>query len=256
VGAGPAGLIAAFEAKRLGHEVTLFEKEPLAGGNIRYACKAPHKEIYGDWIDWLIRQVEIAGVTIRTSTPVTEQMLTAGKPEAVILAVGGEKIVPPIAGLDRPQSYDAWQILGETIAPGKNALVVGGGLIGMEAACFLAARGTSVTLIEQLPSSPVPKATAHGYSLHKYLREKGCLLRFGCTLKTIDADGVTLIHAGQEEKISGLDQIVIAVGMKSRNDLKEILKQNGIRHTIVGDALKVRRIMEATEEGAKAAWDL
>jgi len=256
VGAGPAGLIAAFEAKRLGHQVTLFEKEPLAGGNIRYACKAPHKEIYGDWIDWLIRQVEKAGVTIRTGTPVTDRMLADAKPEAVILAVGGEKIVPPIEGLATPHVYDAWQILGETIPPGKNALVVGGGLIGMETACFLTARGAAVTLIEQLPSSPVLKATSHGYSLHKYLREKGCLLRFGCSLKSIHADGVTLVSAGQEETVSGFDQIVIAVGMKPRSDLKQVLTQQGIRHTIVGDALKVRRIMEATEEGAKAAWDL
>ncbi len=34
------------------------------------------------------------------------------------------------------------------------------------------------------------------------------------------------------------------------------LKENEIRHVIVGDALQVRRIMEATEEGARAAWEL
>ncbi|MFZ1983403.1 MAG: FAD-dependent oxidoreductase [Desulfatitalea sp.] len=256
IGSGPAGLTAAFEAKRLGHAVTLFEKEPQAGGNILYACKAPHKEIYLDWIQWLARQVEKSGVTIRTGTPVTDAMLAAEKPEAVILAVGGEKIVPPIAGIDQHHVHDAWQILGETIRPGKNALVVGGGLIGMETACFLASKGAGVTLIEQLPSTPVPRATSHGYSLHKYLREKSCLLRFGCTLKSIHPDSVTLVNNGQEEQVTGFDQIVIAVGMRPRNDLKEALKQSGIRHTVVGDALKVRRIMEATEEGAKAAWDL
>jgi 2,4-dienoyl-CoA reductase-like NADH-dependent reductase (Old Yellow Enzyme family)/thioredoxin reductase len=256
IGSGPAGLTAAFEAKRLGHEVTLFEKETQAGGNILYACKAPHKEIYLDWIQWLARQVEKSGVIIRTSRPVTEEMLATEKPEAVILAIGGEKIVPPIAGIDQPHVHDAWQILGESTRPGKNALVIGGGLIGMETACFLASNGASVTLIEQLPSTPVPKATSHGYSLHKYLREKNCLLRFGCTLKSIHPDSVTLVSNGQEERATGFDQIVIAVGMRPRNDLKETLKQSGIRHTVVGDALKVRRIMEATEEGAKAAWDL
>lgn len=256
IGAGPAGLTAAFEAKRLGHEVTLFEKEPQAGGNIRYACKAPHKEVYGEWIDWLIRQVEKAGVTIRTGTPMTGEMLAAGHPDAVIVAVGGDKIVPPIPGLDAPHVFDAWQILGENISPGKNVMVVGGGLIGMEVACFLAARDSQVTLIEQLPSSPVLKATSHGYSLHKYLREKGCLMRFGCSLKSVRADSVTLINAGNEETASGFDQIVIAVGMRPRRGLEETLKHHGLRHVIIGDALKVRRIMEATEEGAKAAWDL
>jgi len=255
-GAGPAGLIAAYEAKRLGHEIRLFEKMPEAGGNILYACKAPHKEIYLDWIQWQARQVEKAGVPIQTNTPVTAEMLEKEKPDAVILAIGGEKIIPPIAGIDLPHVYDAWQILGESVAPGKNALVVGGGLIGMETACFLASKETGVTLIEQLPSSPVPKYTSHGYSLHRYLREKGCQMRFGATLREIGKDALTLDIDGQEESISGFDQVVLAVGMKPRPELKSELEKLGIPHSVVGDCQEVRRIMEATEEGAQAAWQL
>lgn len=256
IGAGPAGLIAAHEAKRLGHDVSLFEMEPEAGGNILYACKAPHKEIYLDWIQWQIRQVEKLGVPVQTGTTVTEEMIESEKPEQVILAIGGEKLTPPIEGIDQPHVCDAWQILGETITPGKKALVVGGGLIGMETACFLAAKGSDVTLIEQLASSPVLKVTSHGYSLHKYLRQKGCLLRFGCSLKNIQADAVTIEVGGEQEALEGFDQVVIAVGMKPRDQLKAYLEKNSIPHTVVGDAVKVRRIMEATEEGAKAAWDL
>jgi 2,4-dienoyl-CoA reductase-like NADH-dependent reductase (Old Yellow Enzyme family)/thioredoxin reductase len=256
IGSGPAGLTAAFEAKRLGHDVTVFEKEAQTGGNIRYACKAPHKEIYLEWIEFLAKQVKDAGVRIQTNSPVTETMLTENRPDVVIVATGGEKIVPRIDGMDQPHVFDAWQILGETVNPAKAILVVGGGLIGMETACFAAALGSDVTLIEQLPSSPVPKFTSHGYSLHKYLRQAGALLRFGCTLKHINADGVVIECDGQEEKLSSFDQVVIAVGMKPRNELKTFLAEKNIRHVVVGDALKVRRIMEATEEGATAAWEL
>ena len=256
IGSGPAGLTAAYEAKRLGHDVTLFEKEAQTGGNIRYACKAPHKEIYLDWIQFLERQVKSSGVIIQTGTTVTETMLDEGNPEVVVLAIGGEKIIPAMEGIDLPHVFDAWQILGETVAPGKTVLVIGGGLIGMETACFVAAKGSDVTLIEQLPSSPVPKYTSHGYSLHKFLRQSSALLRFGCILKTIGADEVIIQCDGQEEKLSGFDQVVLAIGMKPRSDLKAYLKQESIRHVVVGDALKVRRIMEATEEGAKAAWEL
>ncbi len=256
IGSGPAGLIAAFEAKRLGHEVTLFEKEPLAGGNILYACKAPHKSVYLDWIQWLIRKVQESGVAIQTRVTVTEQMLAEGKPQAVILATGGEKIVPPIAGVEQSHVCDAWQILGETVAPGKRALVVGGGLIGMETACFLAERKCEVTLIEQLADSPVAKIYAHGYSLHSFLKQNGASLRFGCTLKAIEKEAVTIVSNDQEKRLTGFDQVVLAVGMKPRNDLKKHLESSGIRHVVVGDALSVRRIMEAIEEGAKAAWEL
>lgn len=256
IGAGPGGLTAAQEAIRLGHDVTLFEKEDLPGGNILFACKAPHKEIYLDWIQWLARQVKQSGVAIQTGTTVTPDMLAKGNPEVVILATGGEKIIPPIPGIDHPHVHDAWQILGESVNPGKNALVVGGGLIGMETACFLASKGANVTLVEQMPSSPVPKYTSHGYTLHKYLRDKGCRLRFGCTLKAIHADAVTLVTGDEEETPADFDQVVLAIGMKPRNALQEPIEASGIRHTVIGDALQVRRIMEATEEGAKAAWDI
>ena len=256
IGAGPAGLTAAYEAKRLGHEVSLFEKEDDTGGNILFACKAPHKEIYLDWIRFLAKQVKEAGVAIQTGTEVTEAMIDEGAPDAVILAIGGEKIIPPIEGADLPHVYDAWQILGESIQTGKNVLVIGGGLIGMETACFAAAKGSDVTLIEQLSASPVPRYTSHGYSLHKYLRQAGALLRFACSLKSIRENEVVVQCGESEEVLSGFDQVVMAVGMTSRNQLKEYLKQKDIRHTVIGDALEVRRIMEATEEGAKAAWEL
>jgi NADPH-dependent 2,4-dienoyl-CoA reductase/sulfur reductase-like enzyme len=256
VGAGPAGLTAAYEAHRIGHQVTLFEKEQVAGGNLLYACKAPHKQIYGDWIQWLIDQVKKAGIEIHTNTCVTDQMLDEAAPDAVIVATGGQKIVPPIKGIELPIVCDAWQILGETVAPGKNIAIIGGGLIGMETATFLTARGSTVTLIEQLPRSPVTKFTSHGYGLHKLLREADCSFMFGTTLQGIREDSVTVITVDEEKILSSLDQVVLAVGMHPRNDLKTKLKEIEIQHAVVGDALQVRRIMEATEEGARAAWEL
>jgi NADH dehydrogenase FAD-containing subunit len=81
-------------------------------------------------------------------------------------------------------------------------------------------------------------------------------VRFNCTLKSIQADSVTVMSDDREEEIGGFDQVVLAVGMRPRDKLKQSLEKSGIRHVIVGDALEVRRIIEATEEGARAAWDL
>jgi len=172
------------------------------------------------------------------------------------VATGGQKIVPPIQGIDLPIVCDAWQILGETVAPEKNIAIIGGGLIGMETATFLTARGSTVTLIEQLPRSPVVKFTSHGYGLHKLLREADCSFMFGTTLQGIREDSVTVVTQDEEKTLSSLDQVVLAVGMNPRNDLKMKLKEKKIQHAVVGDALQVRRIMEATEEGARAAWEL
>ena len=50
--------------------------------------------------------------------------------------------------------------------------------------------------------------------------------------------------------------MIVAVGVTPREALKEMLKEKGIRHFIIGDAKEPRRILEATTEGAQAAWNI
>jgi len=256
VGSGPAGLVAASEAQRLGHKVTLFEKNKIMGGQIRYAQVPPHKEIYGRWIDWEIDQVEKSGVEIMKETRVTQELLAKEKPDYVIVATGGEKLIPPIAGIDKPFVCDAWQILDGRVAPGKNVVIIGGALIGMEVADFLSDKGSQVTIVDMLPRSPVLKITSHGYMLHKRMREKSCRLIFGVEVKSI-GDGCVECGMGTElSTIAPVDQVVIAAGMKPVNDLQDALEKLGIEYALVGDAKSPRRIIEATEEGARAVWKL
>jgi 2,4-dienoyl-CoA reductase-like NADH-dependent reductase (Old Yellow Enzyme family)/thioredoxin reductase len=256
VGAGPAGLTAAYEAARLGHQVTLFEKEKNLGGQLLFACVPPFKGIYGEWIFWLASQVKKIGATILTETQVTDRMIEEGNPDVVILAMGGEKIIPAIEGIDLLLVGDAWQILSGEVAPKSHAVVVGGGLIGMETADFLSQKGTQVTLVEALKRSPVLKITSHGYMLHTRLRDKNCKLLFNTVVKRIAEGSVTILSGGEEQTLSPVDQVIIAVGLKPHDDWRQILPARGIRHWVIGDACQPRRIIEATEEGAKAAWSL
>jgi 2,4-dienoyl-CoA reductase-like NADH-dependent reductase (Old Yellow Enzyme family)/thioredoxin reductase len=256
VGGGPAGLTAAYEAARLGHQVVLFEKENNLGGQVLLACLPPFKLIYKEWISWLAAQVKKMGVSVQTETPVTHRMMKEGNPEAVIIAVGGEKVIPAIDGIDLPLVSDAWQILSGAVAPRAHALVIGGGLIGMETADFLTQKGAQVTLVEALKRSPVLKITSHGFMLHTRLREKNCRLLFNTVVKRISENSVTIVSGGEEQTLSPVDQVIIAVGLKARDDWQEILRAKGIRHWLIGDASQPRRILEATEEGARAAWSL
>ncbi len=256
VGSGPAGLTAASEAHRLGHRVTLFEKKKVLGGQIRYAQIPPHKDIYGQWIDWLIGQVKKEGIPIRVETEVDKKLLESGKPDFVILATGGEKLVPPIPGIDKAFVCDAWQILDGRVAPKDNIVIIGGALIGMEAADFLTQKGKTVTIVEMLKRSPVLMITSHGYMLHKRLRENRCTLMFGAQVKAIGDGAVEISMDGQTSVLSGVDQVVVAAGMKPVNQLESVLENLAIPFKTAGDARIVRRIIEATEEGARAAWEI
>lgn len=256
IGAGPAGLTAAHEAARLGHKVTLFEKDKEAGGQIRYGSQAPSKRLYGEWISWLIKQVERDGICIKTNTEVTDDMLKNGEMDIVILAIGGENILPEVVGLDQPIVCEATQVLCSRVLPGKNVVVIGGGLIGMETADFLADKGSKVTIVEVLERSPVTKFTTHGYQLHMRLGKAQCDLLFNTRVECILKDSVIAMTGDKRVTIAPVDQVVLAVGMKPRESMKKTLKAKGIPHYIVGDASQVRRIIEATEEGAKAVWSI
>jgi pyruvate/2-oxoglutarate dehydrogenase complex dihydrolipoamide dehydrogenase (E3) component len=193
---------------------------------------------------------------VRTGVETTEGMISEGNPEVVILATGGEQIKPDIPGIDLSLVCDAWQVLGGTVPAREHPVVIGGGLIGMETADYLCQKGMQVTLVEVLKRSPVLKITSHGYMLHTRLKEAGCRLLFNTTVKIIEETSVAVLIEGREQILSPVDQVIIAVGLKPYDKLKEILQAKKIRHFIIGDALQPRRIIEATEEGARAAWNL
>jgi NADPH-dependent 2,4-dienoyl-CoA reductase/sulfur reductase-like enzyme len=257
VGGGPGGLTAAFEAARLGHKVTLFEKEKETGGQVRYAAKGPHKEVYGRFVKTLAAKCLKKGVDFKLGVDVTEAMIDKGKPDVVILAVGADKSACPVEGVSRSIVCDAWQILDGEVKPEDHVVVIGGGLVGMETADFLREKGIKdITLVEMLASSPVLAISAHGYMVHKRLRADGVKLMFDTTVKLIEEGSVVVTQGGEDRKLKPVNQVIIAVGVTPRNILKEMLRKKGIRHFIIGDAMAPRRIIEATTDGAKAAWDI
>jgi len=257
IGGGPAGLTAALEAARLGHRVTLFEKDKELGGQIRYARNAPHKGIYGKWIRTLADHCRKKGVDIRMNVEVTEAMLKNESPEVIILATGADKTSCSVEGAGMSVVCDAWQILNGEVKPGNHVVVIGGGLVGMETADFLCEKGVQdVTLVEMLADPPVPPQGAHNTMLHRRLGESGAKLMFNTRVERIEEGRVIVTSSGAEKIIEPVDQVIVAVGVTPREDLKAAMKEKNIRHFIVGDTVDPRRIIEATTEGAQAAWDI
>lgn len=257
VGGGPGGLTAACEAVRLGHKVALFEKEKETGGQIRYAEKAPHKAAYGRWVRTLTARAIKSGVDLRTETEVTEEMIERGKPEVVILAIGADKAPCPVVGGSMSVVCDAWQILNGEVPAKENAVIIGGGLVGMETADFLREKGVSnITVVEMLAKPPVRPISAHGTMLHRRLTAHGVKLMLNSTVKKFEEGAVIVSQDELEKKLEPVGQVIVAVGVEPRQDIKAILTRKNIRHFVVGDAKEPRRIIEATTEGAQAAWDI
>ncbi len=255
IGAGPAGLSAALAAAGRGYAVDLFEKEKTAGGQVRPASRPPHKQAYLDWVDWAVRRLEKRGVIFHFEKEMTEALLKEGRPDAVILAAGASPAAPEIPGLSLPLVVDARDLLLGKARAESPAVILGAGQVGMETADFLSERGVGVTLLDLQPFLPVGKHTAHGYWLHRRIREAGGQILLGATVMGIEADAV-VFRQGEEEKRIPAASVVTAMGARPDNALEETLREIGVPSRVAGDAKSPRRILEAIHEGDRAGREI
>jgi glutamate synthase (NADPH/NADH) small chain len=172
IGAGPAGLAAAQQLARQGHDVSLYEKNSKAGGLLRYGI--PDFKMEKHHIDRRIEQMELEGVTfhfnqnIGTDSDINEIIQ---KYDAVILTGGSEKPRDlPIQGRDLDGIHFAMDFLPmqnransleindneKTIsANGKHVIVIGGGDTGSDCIGTSFRQGAlSVTQLEIMPEPP------------------------------------------------------------------------------------------------------
>jgi len=85
------------------------------------------------------------------------------------------------------------------------------------------------------------------------LNSYGVKMITSATVKEFLDDGVVYEKDGKEEKLTGFDSIVIALGAKAYNPLEEKIKGKVPEVYVIGDAVKARKALEAIEEGARVA---
>jgi len=183
VGSGPAGLAAAQQLARAGHDVTVFEKNDAPGGLLRFGI--PDFKFEKSHIDRRIQQMQVEGVVFRTNTLVGE--LPAGSKvtnwaketvspqqllqdfDAVLLAGGAEQSRDlPVPGRELAGIHFAMEFLpqqnrvnagieikNQIRADGKHVIVIGGGDTGSDCVGTSNRQGAlSVTQFELMPMPP------------------------------------------------------------------------------------------------------
>jgi NAD(H)-dependent 7beta-hydroxy-3-oxo-delta4-cholenoic acid oxidoreductase len=257
-GGGPGGLEAARVAAVRGHEVTLCEKGAKLGGQLNPAAMAPTKQEIALWIQYLAAQVEKAGVRVELNQEVTAQLIEERKPDVVVVATGGEWLVPSIPGLDREKVIDGSDVLQGKVNPLRaKVLVIGGGSTGCEVADAIAGHGdnpldaeNAVTIVEMLPGLALDAVPATRMLLLQRLRERGVRSITSVTVKEITDDGVVIAKDGKEETIRGMDHIVLACGTKPVDCLSDEIRNKVPEVHVIGQAKEECRALEAISEGA------
>jgi len=140
VGSGPAGLTVAQDLKLKGHDVTVFEALPVAGGMMRVGI--PEYRMPYDLLQREIDEIIDLGIELKLNTRVDDVMaLKNDGYDAVFVGIGAHAGIPlRIPGIDLPQSLSAVEFLRHASLGrypdlmGKKVVVLGGGDVAMDAA--------------------------------------------------------------------------------------------------------------------------
>ena len=198
VGSGPAGLAAAQQLARAGHDVVVFEKSDRIGGLLRYGI--PDFKLDKSVIDRRIKQMEAEGVTfepeVNVGVDISSRYLKRTF-DAVVIAAGAT--IPrdlPIPGRELNGIHYAMEYLtqqnkinaGDTIpaekiisAKGKNVVVIGGGDTGSDCVGTARRQGAkSITQVEILPKPPLERVSENAWPAWPQIlftsssQEEGC----------------------------------------------------------------------------------
>ena len=169
IGSGPAGLAAAQQLARAGHDVTIYEREDRIGGLLRYGI--PDFKMEKWRIDRRFEQLKIEGVKCKTGVNVGQDISIQElrqKHDALILAMGAEeprKVDIPgkdLKGVEFAMDYLVQQnrvVAGDTVenqiqAKDKHVIVIGGGDTGSD--CIGTANRQGAKSITQMDYNPAP----------------------------------------------------------------------------------------------------
>lgn len=250
VGGGAAGMSAAIHLQNRGHQVTLCEKSDMLGGQLYLAGQTPSKREMAESALQMGRETGRSGVQIILNTTVDPELIDSLKPDEVIIATGSVPFIPDIPGHEHSHVKTAHDILrGETT--GNRIAIIGGGLVGMEAAELLVSQGKQPIIVEmqdEVAKELVPSRKVFAKELiakHKipvYVQTK-CI--------SISETGITLEQTGACFELDGIDTVVIATGSKSLDNLSSIMELKGVPFHVIGDAFRPRKALEAIYEGVR-----
>jgi 2,4-dienoyl-CoA reductase-like NADH-dependent reductase (Old Yellow Enzyme family) len=256
VGAGPAGMKAAVTAAKRGHEVTLWDAAAQPGGQALLAQLLPGRAEFGGIVTNLMREVERAQVRLHRGVRVTEEVLRAERPNAVILATGAVPHVPDLPTDGGVQMVTAWQVLRGEVKVGARVVVADWRCdwIGPGVAEALAKAGSSVVLaVNGLHAGevlPLYVRDTIAAALHRLRVE----VRPYARLYGTAGETVFLQHtpSGEAMEVEGVQTVVLCLGHRPVDDLAEVVERLGIEVHMAGDCLAPRTAEEAVFEGLKA----
>jgi len=252
IGGGMAGMEAARVADLYGHNVTLIEKTDKLGGHFIEGTKPEFKVEAKGVLEWERTQLAKSKVSVMLNTEATPELVKELKPDALIIAVGSDYIVPAIPGIEH--TITAETALMETEKVADKVVVIGGGLVGAETALYLGQKGKDVTILEQLDQIVPEDEPLSQIALGVELENAKVTVKTGAKVVEIKKDGAIYEDKDGNKHEVKADTVGAALGLKARQSLAA--RFNGICSEsftfVIGDAVKARKIYDCMHDAWKA----
>jgi 2,4-dienoyl-CoA reductase (NADPH2) len=292
IGGGPAGLEAARVAAERGHQVTLFERGGQLGGALRWASVLhPENEPF---LRYLRDEIGLSTARVELEHDVSAEEIVALEPDAVVVATGGRVVVPPVPGDELPhvstgsglrellggraKSNDpAWARMSARLLAGwrqrlvqpaavriatrawlpvgRRVVIVGGDLVALELAEFLASRGRLVSILEAgraiAPEVGNKRKTEHMARLDRL----GVTVHVRAPVERITPQTVVFTPEGGTTRELAADSVILAGTLEPDTSMFDTLvdAMPGIEVHAAGDCTGLGLIRKATEDGARVA---
>ncbi len=279
VGSGPAGLQAAWDLQKLGHEVAVWEREPALGGRWRVASALGARKILVAPLQAFVTRLERAGVDLVTGKTATPEAVSEFSPDILVLAVGAKPRDVEIPGLEKHGNVllaeDAIENPGLV---GDRAVIVGAGGVGVELAIHLAGlgepaldtlgflarygdrkwldealeatAGRKVTLIRRRGFAGKGLGRSIRWTMVKEMERLGVEVIDRCEYRGVTDKGLEILHKrSDEERCIEADTIILATGYEPQPELYERFKDLAETVLLIGSAETVSNIGDAVAAG-------
>ena len=292
VGGGPGGMEAARRLAGAGHAVVLFEKSDRLGGTLRFASLAyPANEPLLDWLRAQV-EVAGVDVRLRTAaTPESlaalapDDVVVATGARRSLPEIPGAELPHVLSGDDmrdlmlgdKSQALRRKTSLFARVATragaatgltanldfvrkatrawmplGRNVAIVGGELVGLELAEFLAERGRQVNVVDEVPRFGSGITLVRRLRLLAELREHGLGLHPASKDIRIEPGRVCFTDSGGEARSVAADHVIVAKGTSGDSSQAEAFRSKGLRVHEVGDGSGVGYIEGAMRDAMNA----
>jgi len=258
VGGGPAGMEAARVAALRGHTVTLIEKKTALGGRLAAAGILEEKSKIRWLSEWLQGELAKLNVEIRVGIEITEMALSGGGFDALVVATGALPDSKRLPTIKNPGSRgffaQAVELLEGTasIPEGtEKVLVVGGGLIGCETACYLAQKGFRTTVVtrREKDSLGADMDPINRYETLSSLFKLKVGIKDRIRLVEISPEAVRYENGSGEILDETYDFILFAQGMEPDRTISPRCEDIFPEVYRIGDCSSPRNILYAVYEG-------